>query len=178
MCQAAWAASHTKNSYLMAFHKRIAFRRGAQKATMALAHHLIAIVYNVLARGEEYVELGADFYDRQNKPKVVSRLVGRLARLGYAVELKPLIEQTGELATGQFSVAADPGKERRHNQDNLSPLTRVTPKRKPGRPCKCAVKGIGCKHGRASATGIWGSETTPPFSMLKPEGANVLTPVE
>ena len=34
------------------------FRKGAPKASMALAHYRITIVYNVLARGEQYVELG------------------------------------------------------------------------------------------------------------------------
>jgi transposase len=54
MVQAAWAASHTKNTYLSAFYRRIMVRKGAQKAVMALAHHLITIVYNVLfgARGK------------------------------------------------------------------------------------------------------------------------------
>src|SRR5438270_248638 len=66
-------------------------RKGAPKAVMALAHHLITVVYNVLARGEEYVELGADYDDQRNKPKVVSRLVSRLLRLGYDVELKPVV---------------------------------------------------------------------------------------
>ena len=56
---------------------------------MALAHHLIAIVYNVLKRGEEYVEIGGDFYDRRNKSKTVSRMVARLERLGYEVTLTP-----------------------------------------------------------------------------------------
>ena len=34
MCQAAWAASHTKNTYLSAFYRRIAIRKGAPKAVM------------------------------------------------------------------------------------------------------------------------------------------------
>ena len=36
----------------------------------------------MLSRGEEYRELGSDYFDRQNKPKVVNRLVQRLTRLG------------------------------------------------------------------------------------------------
>src|SRR4051794_2740283 len=66
MCQAAWAATRTKKTYLSAFFRRIQLRNGAPKAVMALAHHMIVIVYNVLARNEEYVELGADYYDRRN----------------------------------------------------------------------------------------------------------------
>jgi hypothetical protein len=90
LCQAAWAASHTKNTYLSAFYRRLQVRKGAPKAVMALAHHMmIAIIYNVLARREEYVELGADYYDQRNKPRVVSRLVTRLTKLGYYVSLEP-----------------------------------------------------------------------------------------
>ena len=40
MCQAAWAASHTKNTYLAAFYRRMCVRKGAPKAVMALAHHM------------------------------------------------------------------------------------------------------------------------------------------
>src|SRR5438045_6571346 len=90
MVQAAWAASHTRNTYLSAFYRRLMVRKGAQKTVMALAHHLITIVYNVLARGEEYVELGGDYYDQRNKPKTVSRLVARLMKLGYYMDLKPV----------------------------------------------------------------------------------------
>ncbi len=48
LCQAAWGASHTKNTYLSAFYRRLSVRKGAPKAAMALAHHIITIVYHVL----------------------------------------------------------------------------------------------------------------------------------
>ena len=175
MCQGAWAASHTKDSYLSAFHKRIAFRRGAQKATMALAHHMMAIVYNVLARGEKYVELGADFYDRQNKPRVVSRLVGRLARLGYSVELKPLAPQDGDP-----QVSAEPatipalGDESQNTLDAFRAIE-TAPKPRRGRPCKCALKGVPCKHGRSFSDGETGSGINPLISKLT-EPSNALIP--
>ena len=147
MCQAAWAATHTKNTYLSAFYRRIQMRKGAPKAVLALAHHLITIVYNVLARGEQYVELGADHHDRRNKPKTVTRLVARLARLGYHVDLKPiepdppnesvLLERSSEGASDN-NAAAGAGHD-----------TTVALKPKRGRPCKCHERGIICKHGRA-----------------------------
>ena len=93
MCQTAWAGSHTKNTYLGAFYRRMCVRRGVPKAVMALAHHMLVVVYNLLARGEQYVELGGDYYHRQNKPKVVSRLVKRLMKLGYYVDIKPVDEE-------------------------------------------------------------------------------------
>jgi hypothetical protein len=37
MCQAVWAASHTKDTYLSAFYRRMRLRKGAPKAVMALA---------------------------------------------------------------------------------------------------------------------------------------------
>jgi transposase len=101
MVQAAWGASHTKNTYPSAFYRRIMVRKGASKAAMALAHHLITIVYNVLARREEYVELGGDYYDQQNKPKVVSRLVSRLRKLGYTVDLTPIDPSEPPLAVAE-----------------------------------------------------------------------------
>lgn len=139
MCQAAWAASHTKNTYLSAFYRRMQVRKGPQKAVMALAHHMITVVYNVLTRGEEYVELGGDYYDRRNKPKVVSRLVARLLKLGYQVDLTPV--DHGLLEPESAELMAAPAH-------TTAPLTEATslPKPKRGRPCKCAERGIPCKH--------------------------------
>ena len=78
MCQAAWAASHTKNTYRSAFYRRMSIRKGAPKAVIALAHHMITVVHQVLSRKEEYVELGGDYYDQRNKPKTAARLMARL----------------------------------------------------------------------------------------------------
>lgn len=190
MCQAAWAAARTKNTYLSAFYRRMQMRKGPQKAVMALAHHLIAIVYNVLKRGEEYVEVGGDFYDRQNKVKAVSRMVSRLAKLGYKVTLTPT--ESDELASAESPSGAAPmarsdsefradlvGEElppepvaEMNPEFDVQPVSAALPseptapaesssgfhadlspandtvvqKRKRGRPCKCAERGIICKH--------------------------------
>ena len=67
---------------------------------MALAHHMIVVIHQVLSRQEEYVEFGGDYYDRRNKPRTVARLVMRLSRLGYQVDLKPV----DSLAPAHFSM--------------------------------------------------------------------------
>lgn len=136
LCQAAWAASHTKNTYLSSFYRRIQVRKGPQKANIALAHHLITVVYNVLARREEYVELGGDYHDQRNKPKAVSRLVARLTRLGFQVQLTPV--DTTE------ALEALPAADRELPPEAPQPVKRG----RVGRPCKCAERGIPCKHGR------------------------------
>ena len=41
LCQAAWAASYTRETYLPAFFRRMSVRKGAPKAVMALAHHIV-----------------------------------------------------------------------------------------------------------------------------------------
>jgi transposase len=136
MCQAAWAASHTKGTFLAAYYRRMRLRRGAPKAIMALAHHMILIVHQMLSRKEDYVEFGADYYDRRNRPGTAARLVRRLEKLGYRVDLQEvepepkadLLLLEAEGPTTQNTVATAPLK------------------RKRGRPCKCAERGIICKH--------------------------------
>jgi transposase len=134
LCQAAWAASHTRDTFLSAFYRRIQVRKGAPKAVIAVAHHLITVIYTMLLRGEDYIELGADYYDRKNKPRVVSRLLSRLSKLGYLVELRPIAPASPAIVP--LDAPAD-------NRPAPEPIA-ARPKR--GRPCKCAARGITCKH--------------------------------
>jgi transposase len=50
LVQSAQAAAHTKPTALAARYRRIAARRGAKKAVVALAHALLVIIYHVIAR--------------------------------------------------------------------------------------------------------------------------------
>ena len=92
MCQAAWAASHTHQTYPAALYRRLRTRLGQQKAAFALAHHLLVVAFHVIRDGAVYVELGEHYYDQHNKPKAVKRLVQRLQSLGYYVTLQPASE--------------------------------------------------------------------------------------
>ncbi len=89
LVEAAWAASRAKGTYLSAQYHRLAARRGAKRALVAVAHTLLVIIYHVLTTGEVYRELGADYFDRRNKEALARRLVKRLATLGYTVTLEP-----------------------------------------------------------------------------------------
>jgi len=88
MCEAAWAASHTKDTYFAAQFRRIAARRGSKRALMAVAHSILVTAYHMLKQKRHYQELGADFFDTINRDKVRDRLVQRLAKLGFDVTLK------------------------------------------------------------------------------------------
>ena len=87
LTEAAWAASHLKNSYLSAQYRRLAARRGKKRALLAVAHSLLVIMYHVLKQKVEYRDLGRDYFDRLEPERLRRYLVKRLERLGYQVTL-------------------------------------------------------------------------------------------
>ena len=89
LCQAAWAASRTKNTYLAAQYHRLMVRKGKKKTIVAVAHTMLIIAYYVAKRQCPYQELGGDYFDRRNKDTVQARLVKKLRVLGYEVTLTP-----------------------------------------------------------------------------------------
>lgn len=89
LVQAAWAASHTKGTYLAAQYRRLAKRRGRKRALVAVGHTLLVIIYHVLKRETTYQELGADFLERLDPERVTRQLVKRLEALGHQVTLEP-----------------------------------------------------------------------------------------
>ena len=88
LVQCAWAASHTKNSYLSSQYRRLAARRGKKKALVAVGHSILTIVYEMLEHGSAYKDLGADWFDRQQPVRLKQHLVRRLESLGYKVTLE------------------------------------------------------------------------------------------
>jgi transposase len=89
LVQAAWAASHTKKTYLAAQYRRLAARRGKKRALVAVGHSLLVIIYHVLGRKVEYRDLGPDYFDRLEPERVKRYLVKRLQALGYEVTVTP-----------------------------------------------------------------------------------------
>jgi len=89
LVQAAWAASHSKGTYLTARYRRLAKRRGRKRALVAVGHTLLVIIYRMLKRGSTYAELGADFLDRLEPERLTRQLIKRLEALGHKVLLEP-----------------------------------------------------------------------------------------
>lgn len=58
LVQAAWAATHTKNTYLSTQYRRLAKRLGRKKALVAVGHSILVIIYHLLANRASYEELG------------------------------------------------------------------------------------------------------------------------
>ncbi len=66
LCQAAWAASHTKKSDLATRFRRLAARKGKKRAIVAVAHTTLSSRYHRLKTKQTYRELGAGFLDRRH----------------------------------------------------------------------------------------------------------------
>jgi transposase len=89
LVEAAWGAKRTRATYLAAQYHRIAARRGAKRAILAVAHSILVIVYYLLKNGVEYRELGGNYFDERNRSATIHRAIRRIEGLGYQVELQP-----------------------------------------------------------------------------------------
>jgi hypothetical protein len=96
MCEAAWAASHSNDNYLVAQFRRFKRRFGTRsetKAIFAVAHTMIVIVWHILASDDAtHDELGANFFERRTNTQARQRhLVRQLEALGNKVTLEPAV---------------------------------------------------------------------------------------
>ena len=88
MVESARAAARTKDSYFGAQYRQIARRRGPNKAAVAVAHSLLDVIWHILATGEVFADLGADYFtSRHDKEHQARWLTAQLEKLGYDVEL-------------------------------------------------------------------------------------------
>ncbi|MBV9544522.1 MAG: IS110 family transposase, partial [Chloroflexi bacterium] len=84
---AAHAAVRANDTYLSAQLRRLAARRGAKKASVAVAHSILAIVWHLLQHDCQYVDLGTNYFDEHDRQEVARGLIKRLEGLGYRVAL-------------------------------------------------------------------------------------------
>jgi hypothetical protein len=88
LVEAAFAASRTRSRIGARYHRlhrRFGGRANpgaARKAAFAVAHTLIKIIWSVLATGEPYTDLGADYYTHRIDPQTHTRkLIAQLEAL-------------------------------------------------------------------------------------------------
>lgn len=89
LIEAAHGAARTKNKYLKSQYHRVAAHRGKKKALVAVGHSILIISYHLLTRGQEYTDLGANYFDERDRNAVQRRCVRRLEKLGFQVALQP-----------------------------------------------------------------------------------------
>lgn len=92
LVQCAWAAKRAKNSYYRAQFFRLQAKRGPQKAICAVAASILTAIYHILKDGTEHHDLGAAYFDRRPTEVQANRLVARLKKLGFTVQLQPAAE--------------------------------------------------------------------------------------
>lgn len=88
LVQGARSAARTKDTYLSAQYRRLAARRGGNRAAIAVAHTILVIAYYLLQRRCTYQDLGGNYFDEREGEAMVRRLSHRLERLGYTVTKK------------------------------------------------------------------------------------------
>jgi transposase len=87
LIEAARAAARTRDTYLAAQYQRVRARRGANRASLAVAHSLLTAVWHMLQTGETYLDPGGDYYTRRDPERTTRRLIAQLERLGHTVTL-------------------------------------------------------------------------------------------
>jgi len=86
MIEAAKSASRTKGTFLAARYRRVARRRGHQKATVAVAHSMLVAAWHMLNTGEVYNDLGEEHFDRYQQPeRRHHRAITELQAAGYTI---------------------------------------------------------------------------------------------
>jgi transposase len=89
LIEAAWAATHEKNSYLAALYRRLAVRRGKKRAIVGVARTILEAAWHILKEDVNYKELGGDYFEHLNEEKSTKYFIKRLEKFGYEVVLKP-----------------------------------------------------------------------------------------
>ncbi|HEY8295528.1 MAG TPA: IS110 family transposase [Micrococcaceae bacterium] len=87
---AAMACSQNPGTYLGARYRRIASRRGPQKANVAIQHTMLVAIWHMGTTGALYDDPGSDFYTRLHPERAKTRALHQLETMGYQVTLDPV----------------------------------------------------------------------------------------
>jgi transposase len=84
LVQCAKSAKKNKNSFFSAQYNRLVTHRGKNRATMAVAHSLLIAIYFVLC-GNQFKDLGADYYTQFNRERKINSHIKQLSKLGVTI---------------------------------------------------------------------------------------------
>ena len=85
---AAMACAQNPATYLGAKYRRIATRRGPQKANVAVQHAMLTAIWHMATNGAFYDDPGADYFTRLNPDRARNRAIHQLQAMGYHVTLE------------------------------------------------------------------------------------------
>lgn len=84
LIQCAKSAQKDKNSFFHAQYQRLVVRRGANRATVAVAHSMLIAIYHMLKDNVPFKDLGSDYYTKFNKEKKANYYFKKLQELGVS----------------------------------------------------------------------------------------------
>lgn len=90
LVQCAVVASMQKNTFYSAQYKRIATRRGKNRAAVAVAHSMLISIYHMLKDDKDFVDLGSEYYNQFNKERKINSLLKKLNDLGWEPAANPI----------------------------------------------------------------------------------------
>ena len=85
LIQCAKTAKKDKNSFFYAQYQRIVVRRGANRATVAVAHSMLIAIYHMLKDNVPFKDLGSDYYTKFNTESKARYYMKKLQELGAPV---------------------------------------------------------------------------------------------
>lgn len=91
LTQCGRSAANSKRTYLNSQYRRIAARRGAKRAVVAVGHTILKICYYMIKNKSHYHDLGEDYFNTLNKVEIVKRCVKRIEGLGFHVNLEEVV---------------------------------------------------------------------------------------
>ena len=86
---------HGSSTALGAWYRRMRAKLGAPKAITATAHKLAKLIYRMLKFGEDYVDKGQEYYEKQYQERVFNNFKNKAKQLGYQL----LNQTTGEVVS-------------------------------------------------------------------------------
>ena len=85
LCEVAWIMASHRKLYLSGWYWKVKQRKGAKRATIALARKILSIIYTMLKTGTPYNEECFEQRRLRCERKRANRLVNELQKLGYVV---------------------------------------------------------------------------------------------
>jgi len=88
LCQAAWAAAHSKGTYFHAQYMHLVARLGKKRTIVAIGHALLTSIFHMLKNNDPYRDLGPDHFLNRDKQRQTDKYVSKLRTLGYEVTIR------------------------------------------------------------------------------------------
>ena len=83
------AAIKQKDSYYAAYYRRVAARRGRQRALVAVMHKLAIAIWHVLRDKVPHHDLGADYFTLRNPQRTMRQIIKQANAIGLTVRFDP-----------------------------------------------------------------------------------------